>query len=367
MRQPVARERRGRAEKSHAEDGEQNADPTHAEQRSPNPADLHDPYGRISIVDRRAFVTGALALAVPSARRRMLGGTPLVLVTADLEAAVVAVDPATGRIVRRLATAPGPRSIESLVSTTAVVAHTQGGKVSVLDGPSLQVRRVVGGFDAPRYTAGDLTGRWAYVTDSGFGGIAVLDAPRGEVVARLPLGGPARHVSLDPWSGRLWVALGSKAPEVAVVDVREPRRPQLLGHVRPPFLAHDVGFEPGGRGVWLTSGDRGTIGVFDTRTRELRFRIAAGAPPQHVTFVGRRAYVTSGDDGTLRVHRVADGRLERTTRVPVGSYNVQQGLGVVATPSLDRGTLCVVDRAGRLERELRVARSSHDACLVTGR
>ena len=28
----------------------------------------------------------------------------------------------------------------------------------------------------------------------------------------------------------------------------------------------------------------------------------------------------------------------RTTRVPVGSYNVQEGWGVVLTPSLSRGT-----------------------------
>jgi hypothetical protein len=96
-------------------------------------------------------------------------------------------------------------------------------------------------------------------------------------------------------------------------------------------------------------------------------RIAAGAPPQHVTFIGAHAYVASGDDGTLRVHDLADGRLLRTTRVPVGSYNVQEGFGLVLTPSLSHGTLCVVRRSGALARELRAARSSHDACFVMAR
>ena len=135
--------------------------------------------------------------------------------------------------------------------------------------------------------------------------------------------------------------------------------------MRPPYLAHDVGFAPA-----APSGSpratAATIGVYDARG-ELRFRIGADAPPQHVTFLGGRAYVASGDDGTLRVHDAASGRLLRTTRVPVGSYNVQQGLGLVLTPSLERGTLCVVRRSGALEHELRVARSSHDACLVTAR
>jgi len=77
--------------------------------------------------------------------------------------------------------------------------------------------------------------------------------------------------------------------------------------------------------------------------------------------------VTSGDDGTLRVHRLGDGRLLRTTPVPTGSYNVQEGLGRIVTPSLDRGTLCILGPTGALLHRTQVAPSSHDACLVTGR
>ncbi|HKP18238.1 MAG TPA: hypothetical protein VJT84_07145 [Gaiellaceae bacterium] len=75
------------------------------------------------------------------------------------------------------------------------------------------------------------------------------------------------------------------------------------------------------------------------------------------------AYVTSGWSGTLRVHRV-DGRPLRQVPVPVGSYNVQQGDGRVVTPSLGHGTLSILDRGGRLVRRERVARSSHDACVI---
>src|SRR4051812_42364346 len=161
-------------------------------------------------MDRRSFLAASAALALaPTASARRSGGMPLALVTADLEAHVVAVEASSGRVVRRIATEPGPRSIETVGATVAVVAHTAGGAVSLLDGTA--VRSVVRGFSAPRYTAADRGGRFAYVTDSGRGDIAVLDVARGEVVARLDLGGPARHVSLSPSGRRLWVALGSKA------------------------------------------------------------------------------------------------------------------------------------------------------------
>ncbi|MGZ8687459.1 MAG: hypothetical protein ACXWZP_03440, partial [Gaiellaceae bacterium] len=76
------------------------------------------------------------------------------------------------------------------------------------------------------------------------------------------------------------------------------------------------------------------------------------------------AHVSSGADGTLRVYSLLDGRLRRTTRLPLGSYNVQAADGLVLTPSLTRGTLCVLDGNGRVELRERVAASSHDACVV---
>ena len=309
-------------------------------------------------MDRRAFL--AAAAAVPLSLRADTR-PPLALVTADKEAAVVLVDAASGRLVRRISTRPGPRSIER-VGEHSLVAHTAYGEVTLLEGTT--VKAVVGGFGEPRYTAAAPGGRHAFVTDSGRGEVAVLDVLRARVVARVALGGPARHVSIDRAGRTLWVALGSRAREAAIVDVTRPLRPRHVGTIRPPFLLHDVGLVPGTGHVWVTSGDRGTLAVYDGRTGRVVRRLAAGAPPQHVTFERGRAFVTSGDDGTLRVHALADGRVLRETRVPVGSYNVQWGPGLILTPSLDEGTLCVVDTAGRLLQRVRVARSSHDACFM---
>ena len=91
--------------------------------------------------------------------------------------------------------------------------------------------------------------------------------------------------------------------------------------------------------------------------------LAAGAPPQHVAFRGRAAFVASGDDGTVRLH-ASNGVVLNEVRVPLGSYNVAPGRLGAVTPSLGRGTLATLDRSGRVRDLTRVARAAHDACLV---
>ena len=150
-----------------------------------------------------------------------------------------------------------------------------------------------------------------------------------------------------------------------MLSLVDPRRPRLVGTIRPPFLAHDVGFTPGGRRVWVTSGDRGRIAIYEAVSGKLVRTLGADAPPQHVTFIGDRAFVTSGDDAVLRVHAL-DGRLLRSAPVPAGSYNVQQGLRWVLTPSLSRERCAPSARAARNCTSSDVARSSHDACFIVG-
>jgi DNA-binding beta-propeller fold protein YncE len=284
-------------------------------------------------------------------------------VTADLESRLVVVDLPSGRIRGHIRTLPYPRSIET-VGNIAVVAHSEIGAVSIVDGRRLRLTHVLDGFDEPRYTAGHPDERHAYVTDAGRGEVVAIDVLRGCVLHRERVGARARHVTIDPSGRTLWIALGSKAKELVLVDVRQRFRPRLLRRFRPDFLAHDVGIAPDGRHVWVTSGDRDELRVYDCRTGNVLARPSGDWPPQHVTFAGGLAYVTSGWSGTLHVHRV-DGRMLSRTVVPVGSYNVQDADALVLTPSLGHGDLCILDDEGTVLRSEKVARSSHDACVVT--
>jgi DNA-binding beta-propeller fold protein YncE len=310
-------------------------------------------------MNRRGFVVGAASLLLAP---RALANVhrPVVLVTADEESRLVAVDLATGHVRRHVSTLPSPRSIET-VGETAVVAHTESGAVSLVR--DFSVVRVLSGFVEPRYTAAHPDGRHAYVTDAARGEVVVIDVVRGHVLAREEVGAHARHITISPNGRTLWIALGSKADLIAIVELSNRRNPRLARTFRPPFRAHDVAWAPDGRHVWVSSGDRQELAVYDARTGHVLARPSGDWPPQHVTFAGAVAYVTSGWSGTVRVHRVGGAELHRNP-VPVGSYNVQYADGRVLTPSLGHGALTVLDEAGRTLYRAQVARSSHDACVL---
>ena len=313
-------------------------------------------------MNRREFV--ALAAATPFSLRAALAaaaGGPYALVTCDEEARLAVVDLGSFRIARHIATPPGPRAIE-LVGDRAVVAHWTLGSVAIVD--AHRTLHVIDGVDAPRYAAAHPDGVHAFVTDSSYG-LVSIDVQRGRIVGRVKLPGWPRHVSLDPSGRTLWAGLGTSSTQVAVVDVSDPRHPQRTALVTPPFGAHDVGFSPDGRQVWVTSGAAGETAVYSPG-RKLQVTLHADAAPQHVTFGRTAAYVTSGDAGTLRVQSQATGDVVRTTRIPVGSYNVQHGRRLVITPSLSHGTLTVLDERGDLLATVHVAASCHDACFAPG-
>ena len=320
-------------------------------------------------MDRRQFLAAAaaapFALSAAPALARALGGTPLALVTADKESRLVAFDLAAGRVRGYVETLPGPKSIETVGNgTLALVAHTAIGAISLVDVATLRVRDVLHGFVEPRYAAAGPDGTVAYVTDAGAGELVTVDLARARVVHRLAVGARARHVSLDPASLTLWTALGFNAREISIVDVSERRKPRLTSRIRPSFHAHDVVFSPDGKRVWVSSGDEQRVTIYDVSTRRPIRTLVAGPPPQHIAVTSAAAYVTSDD--AVRIHRISDGRVLRTLSVPPGSYNVSQGWNRVFTPSLERGTLAVIDGQGARIRAEKVATAAHDACFVVG-
>jgi DNA-binding beta-propeller fold protein YncE len=311
-------------------------------------------------VDRRRFL--ALGAAAPLALRATLAAAarpPYALVTCDDTARLALVDLGAFRVVRYVDVAADPRSIE-LVGSRAVVCHTAIGAVSVVDGRG-RVLHVLRDFVEPRYTAAHPDGRRAFVTDSGHSSVTAIDVVRGTVIGRVRLKEWARHLSLDPAGRTLWVGMSNASSDVAVVNAKRLRH---IASVTPGFGAHDVGWLPGGREVWVTSGDRRETAIFDRAGRR-RLTLAAGLAPQHVTFARDVAFVTSGDSGTLSVHRLSDGRVLRTTPIELGSYNVQYGGERVVTASLERGTLTVLDRGGRKLAVIQVSGSCHDACITS--
>ncbi len=271
---------------------------------------------------------------------------------------------------RRIATRDGPRSLEARAGagSGALVGHAALGVVTLLhESPALGVRRVLRGFGEPRYAAITPDGEHAFVSDSGHGELAVVDLRAGRVVRRVEVGAGARHLTLDPRGRTLWIALGSTAAQLVVVDVTDPLAPRVVRRIAPPFGAHDVAFSPSGRRVWVTGGRTPRVALYAADAdagRRAPHTIAAGVAPQHVTFGPRAAYVASGEGRSLTVHALGDGRPRGRAVMPLGSYNVARGAGRVLTPSLHSGELTVLDAAGRVRWSVKIGAAAHDVCVV---
>jgi DNA-binding beta-propeller fold protein YncE len=337
----------------------------------PRGKDLSRRAPRNRDMNRRELLMAAAAapavLALPrAARAAARGGTPLALVTSDSQDRVLVVRLTDLRVVRSLAVPDQPHGIEAVDRVgAALVLSDRSGTVTVVDASAPKVRRVLEGFQSPRYAAGDPAGGpYAYVSDDAAGQVIAIDVPRARVIGRVEVGEGARHISISPDGSRIVTSLGTKAPRLALVDVSRPARPRLLRTFPADDLAHDVGFSPDIQELWISSGVDRRLAIHDAQTLRLLRRLPADRPPQHVTFdeTARRVYVASGESGTLRVYRMADARLMGTRRIPAGSYNVCAQAGRVITPSLDLGTLTIVDHRGL--RSARIAPNAHDACLV---
>ena len=305
---------------------------------------------------KRALLLLAI-LAVPAASHAARqGGRPVALVTAESENVLLVVDLSSKEVLRRI---PMPADPENVETTSA------DGAVTLLSLPRLRVRKTIGGFAEPHIAAFSPNGRYLYVTDDARGQLVVIGVRRGRVLRRLFVGRGAHHIAVRPDGRRLWIVLGERATEIVVVDTRRPAHPWVAARLFDGDLgglAHDAAFTPDGRRVWVTYDDRSTVAVFDARTYRRLFTLPAGSPPQHVAF-GRFAYVTSGNDGRLRVFSLA-GRQLGVARTPRGSFNLGLGGGLVLTPSLTYGTLTELRDSGSRIWTKRIAPAARDAAVA---
>jgi hypothetical protein len=305
----------------------------------------------------------SLVLLAPVSQADNSGGGPMIaLVAAERTNQLVAVDLPSGRIVKRLRMPDDPQNVGACGGIAAVVS-VRAGTVALVDVSTMKVRRILRGFAEPHIPACSSDGRYVYVTDDARGQLVVI---RKRVVRRVFVGHGAHHMAEDGLGNRLWIALGERARSIAVVDVSNPAQPRLVGHVDPQGAAHDLAFSPGSTRVWVTYADRREVGVFSATTGKLVRHIPAGSAPQHVAFgPPGRAYVTSGNDGTMRMFSSRTGRLLRVFRTTYGSFNLATYGSFVTTSSLYRGTLMDFDESGRRWLQKRVAPAARDVAITT--
>src|SRR5206468_2955871 len=170
----------------------------------------------------------AALLALPAASHAAKPSGPLALVTVESENRLLAIDVASGHVVRWWTLPADPENVEAYAGGAAVVSTS--GAVTLINTDTLKLTHVIRGLGSPHIAAFAPSGDWLYVTDDARG---QLDVILGHVVRRLFVGYGAHHLAFSSDQRRLWVVLGERARSIAVVDTHNPSRPRLIGHVDP--------------------------------------------------------------------------------------------------------------------------------------
>jgi DNA-binding beta-propeller fold protein YncE len=313
-----------------------------------------------------ALATAALVLTASAAATRS-GGNPVALVTAETDNALFAVELPSGRVLRRVPVPADPQNVASTFGRggVVVVVSPRAATVTLLDRRTLKMLKVLRGFRAPHLTVISPDGRWAYVTDDPRGQLDVIELGTRRLVERLFVGTGAHHLTVSPQGRRLWIALGERAREIAIVDLARPTRPRLLRRFAPGFTVHDLSFSPDGRRVWVTSATGDSVHVLDARKGRQLFRVRVGTAPQHVAFAERGfAFVTSGYSSRIAKVDPGNGRVVGTAKTPYGSFNLSTIGDLVVTTSLSNGRVTEFDVDLRRLTSVKVARVARGVTLT---
>jgi DNA-binding beta-propeller fold protein YncE len=325
-----------------------------------------------------ASPTATVAAAVPAPTARTVAKpsrrAPEALVTDEAQNRLLAVGLPGGRITQRVPLPDDPEDIAA--GSVVIVVSSQAGAVTVLDRSSLRPIRTFGGFDRPHIAAVSPDGQYAYITDDARGTLTVIRLSDLRVTSTIRVGPGAHHLTVSPNERQIWVALGESAQTVVILStvartpaagaspVIDPGHPHVIGSFTPGFRAHDLSFTPDGRQVWISSATGPEVTAFAVRSRRMLFRVPVGAPPQHLAFEGRFAYVTSGYGSTIEKVDATTGRIITRAPAPYGSFELAAADGFVASASLLRGTLAVYTPSLKLLRVVKLAPATREVAIT---
>jgi YVTN family beta-propeller protein len=313
-----------------------------------------------------AHTTTAVAGPAIAAAPRVASRQPRVqaLVTAETENRLLVVDLPSGRVVRRI---PVPADPEDLATDGSggdiVVVSSATGKVTLLNGDTLEVLKTLGGFDRPHIAAIAPDGQHAYVTDDARGTLTAIDLANLRVTSTIHVGVGAHHLCFDLKDLNAWVALGESARMIVLLSTRDFSQPRVIGHFPPPFPVHDLACASDSGRVWMTSASGPDVTVFDGFDYGVVFRVPVGPPPQHVVLQGRYAYLTSGYGGIIEQVDASTGRILHRATAPYGSFELAADGRYVVSSSLLRGTLAIYSPQLKLLRVVRLAPATREVAL----
>jgi YVTN family beta-propeller protein len=228
-------------------------------------------------------------------------------------AALLRLDPASGRIRARLTLRENVRGLAATESAVWVAASRPGsgtgeeGLVLRVDPKSNQVVARIRTGTWPAALVADEGGVWAVNTAPFYkrGTLVHIDARTNRLDgAPLPLGRAPSGLAVG--AGTVWVA---DALEGTVRRI-DPARRRVVATIRVGRQPYALVFAGGS--LWATNSDEGTVSRIDPATNRVVARIRVGRNPYGIAVGARSLFVANLGDGTVSRIDTASGRLLET-------------------------------------------------------
>jgi len=275
------------------------------------------PLARLPIVKR---------IAVPVGPAWLETGFDSVWLTKIKSRTVFRIDPATNKIVARIAVGSNPELGLGMGLGFVWVPDTKDRTLTQIDPTTNKVVRVIP-VNIPDDTEGSIGvgegSLWVLTNEGGTdsGTLSRIDPVSGRIVANIPVK-PKSHAATVAF-GAVWVTSTGAGNVVRVDPARNAVVAEIPVHAAPRFLAG------GENGVWVLSQSDGTLARIDPGTNHIVATIDVGVPGEggdlavgeHFVWVSaERVPLTQIDPATNKVVRqFAGGRRDDTMRVGFGS------------------------------------------------
>jgi YVTN family beta-propeller protein len=235
--------------------------------------------------------------------------------------ALLVIDVASGRVIRRLDFGHGVRPHLPLLDAThgrLYVTTELENAVTVIDTKTLRiVGKVPTGQAESHMLVISHDGRFGYTANVGPGTVSVLDLVGRKTLAVIPVAGTVQRIAITP-DDRYVFTSDQKQPRLAVINTTTR---QVERWVTLPGIGYGGAATPDGRWLLLALPEKNAVAVVDLRNMALARTVSVGNAPQAVLMRpdGRVAYVSCAGSGQVAAIDVADWKVERV--IPAGTWD----------------------------------------------
>jgi YVTN family beta-propeller protein len=254
---------------------------------------------------------------------------PLLLILNKSDNTMVAVDPATLKVVSRVPTGNGPHEVA--VSADGRVAYVAnygtgsqpGDTLSVIELASGKAKEVNVGLKRPHGIV-EHNGK-IYFTAEGSQTVARFDPTSEKVDWSKQTGQQVTHMVVVTPDGKKAYTANIGSNNVTVVDIG---KPEGVKQIAVGKGAEAIDLAPDGRELWVGNRDDGTLSIIDPKSDRVKETIQVGKVPIRLKFTpdGKRVLVSDALAGELVVIEAASRKIVK--RIAVGGTPV----GLVITP-----------------------------------